>query len=309
MNDYMINNILVISLFTLLMGYPHAVSGAVVIDRIVAVVDREVVTESELDSRLFLETKGLSGPKGSAPQILRSIIENKMITQTAQRMGVRVTADELEQAVDEIVQRNKFPNREAFREAVLASSLTWEQYRSNLKAEITFVKLVGRAIEPDLFVSDEQVQDYYGRNPERFSQPDQIELEEILFPVSDTPSPEALEEVRGKAAAMQIAIQNGELPPSMEEGERKRLGVFKKGDLAAGLEQIVFNLDMGEVSPPVQTPEGFHLFMVTRKMAGAPLPFEKVQRAIMSLLVQEKKEMLTRQWLSQLQKQTFIEIK
>ncbi len=306
---YLCNPLLVAFLFILLLGHTHTAS-AVLIDRIVAVVDQEVVTQSEWDSRIFTETKNLPDKKDKeAPRILRSIIENKMIAQTAQRMGIRVTDDEVERALDEIEQRNRFPNREAFREAVLSSSLTWERYYADLKTEMTFIKLVGRAIEPDLSVSDEHAQDYYRQHPERFNQPDQIELEEILFPVSDTPSPEVLEEARGKAEAMRVAIQNEEASRSMQEGERKYLGLFKKGDLAAGLEQIVFNLNAGEVSPPVQTPEGFHLFIVTRKIAGAPLPFEKVQRAIRSLLTQEKKEMLTREWLSQLQKQIFIEVK
>ena len=290
---------------SVLVFHVHLALGTVTIDRIVAVVDQEIITQSEMDA----------SPLSSNPRRLTQIIESNVIAQTARRAGIAITPKQMEQALQEIERRNKFPDRESLRQAILAQPSSWEQYLSDLKMEMTAVALIQREIESDMFVTENAARDYYQQHLERFYQAEQIELRQILFPLPDDQEPASIESVRWMAEGVRREIENGASFDQMAErynvgkkGEAPLLRL-KKGDLVPGLEQIVFSLEINAVSHAIQTPAGFHLFKVIKKIAGEPQSFEEAYPAISSLLLQEKQGMLTRQWMGKLLKRTFIEVK
>ncbi len=320
---------------------PDVVLGAVLIDRIAAVVNQEVITQSDLST-----PAGGASPAGGATlpgalppakgeavavptasfetplrvrseeRLLKQAIESRLIFQTAQRLGVRLTDLEFERALKEIETRNQFQNRALFRQAVESSSLSWDRYLADLKAELTLIKLVGREIDPDLFVTFDETKAYYERFLEKF-QADQIELKQILFRRPSTGSNGFAEETRKRAEQVRLDIEKGipfdQMVERYSEGLERRqggsLGVFQRGGLQSDLEQMLFGLRAGEVSPVIKTQTGFHIFKVTRKITGPPLSFEEVRPKISTLLLKEKRETLTRLWFNKVLKQTFIEIK
>jgi len=304
-----------IGLFVL---HADCVLGAVLIDRIVAVVDSEVITQSELDRHLLDNNKnsekGKPASKLSNEEGLKRIIEGHVITQAARRAGVEITARQVEQALQEIERRNQFSSRESFRQAVLAQSSSWEQYLSDLKMEMTTVALIQRELESDLWVTQKELRDYYQQHLESFYQAEEVTLMQIVFYLPDNAEDRTIEALRSIAEEARRGIQDGAPFDQMAvrynaitKGEAPLLRL-KKGEGIPEIEQIVFKMEVGEVSPVVQTALGFHLFKVVKKTAGEPQRFEEASPAISSLLLREKQERLTREWMGKLLRRTFIEI-
>jgi len=295
------NKAFVSLIVTMLIMTTDALSGSVLIDRIVATVDQDVITESDLPVTDAKE------------QALKHAIENKIILQTAEREGIRISPSEFEQALEELEIRNHFPNREAFRQAVIGSSQSWERYLTDLKVEMTMMKLVRREIAPDLFITDAEIKSFYDSNPKKF-QREQVKIKQILFPIPQDATNETTEAMLKNATQAEGDIQHGISFEQMETmvlsngGAASELGVFKKGELSPEIESVIFNLGAGEVSKKVQTPIGFHIFKVTDKTSNRA-PLEEAHAEISEFLLKEKMETQSRVWLNGIKKRAVVEIK
>ena len=312
---------ILVGVLALLFGQASRASG-IVIDRILAVVDQEVITQSALDKRLLEERPKLPDgakdslspfPMPSNSRLVQRIIDTTLIAQTAQRMGITVTDRELDQALDDIQRNNGFPDREELRKAIEATSLTWDRYRADIRTEMTFLKVIQGVIASDLVAPEGEVEVYYRRHPEKFYQSDKIALDEIVLPLAQDASEEAAEEVGALAATVTALLLDGQqweqVAMNYKEARKNNLGRFKKGELIPGLEQIVFEMGVGDISAPVRAQDGFHLFIVTEKEPAGAQSLEEARPSIIPLVLHEKREELTRQGLSNIKKSAFIEIK
>jgi len=286
---------------------PNPAIALVLIDRIVATVDHEVITESDLQG-----TESVVG-NASRDQLLKQIIENKTILQAAEREGVRLSPAELEQALQELETRNHFPNREALRQAVAEASIPWDRYLFDLKAQMTMVKLMRREVEPDLFVTEAEIKSFYDSHPNKF-QREQVRLKQILFPIPKDATSEQIEAIQKNVTLVEGEIKNGTSFEQLETlaissfGEASELGLFKKGELSPAIDRVVFNLGIGEVSEKVQTPIGIHIFKVLDKISTMA-SIEETHTEIAEFLLKEKRETQVQAWLSRIQKRTLVEIK
>lgn len=301
--------------------------GAVVVDSVVAVVNREIITQSEIDTAaqtLQNEKKG-KGLNIDAPgrrpdterELLSRIIEKKLIIQEARKKGVRLTEPELEVALKDIEGRNQFPSRAAFQQAVMKEGLPWEKYLDDLRDQLTLLKLMNREVEVNILVGPEEVRAYYDAHPEQFKLPDQIRLRQILFRLPNGATGEQIAQVQEKVDRALATAREGEdfgrLAETFSEGaERKRqgdLGYFKKGDLAPDIEKVVFSLPPGGVSPVIRTDLGFHLFKVEEREGERRQPFEKVRQEVEERLLGDKREEARRKWLDEIWARSFVEVK
>jgi parvulin-like peptidyl-prolyl isomerase len=297
----------IIALLVIIAIDAHFASGAVLIDRIVATVNHEVVTESDLQAEAHL------GEPVPREQLLKQVIENKIILQAAEREGMRVSSLEFEEALQDLQARNRFATREAFRDEVIKADMSWEKYIADLKIQMTMMKLMRREIEPDLFVTDGEIKSFYDGNLKKF-QREQVRIKQILLPIPQDATSEAIDTILKNANQIESEIKNGTSFEQMETmaishgGEASDLGLFKKGELSPEIGRVVFNLGIGEVSETVQTAIGFHIFKVLDKI-GAMASLEESHAEISAFLLAEKRETQTRAWLSGIKKRTRVEIK
>jgi len=278
------NKIFFLLIIGLLILNSNFAIGSVLIDRIVATVDQEAITESDLQA------------SDSKEQALKQIIEHKIILQAAEKEGLRISPAEIEEALQDLQMRNRFATREELRQAVIGSSISWERYLADLKVQMTVMKLMRSEGASDLFVTEAEIKSFYDSNPEKF-QREQVRIKQILFPIS------AEGEIKSGASFEELekmAISNG--------GQVGELGVFKKGELSPEIDRVVFNLESGEVSDKVQTPIGFHIFKVTDKISNT-VSLEQAHAEVSEFLLKEKRETQSRAWLSGIKKRAVIEIK
>ena len=295
----------------------HADAG-ILVDRIVAVVGKDVVTQSDLD-RLLQSRKGFEKSKEKPDHwvILHQLIEERLIVHEAGKRGIRVSDEEIEFALKDIETRNNFPDRASFKQAVSMENIPWDQYVTNLKNQLLTLKLLSREINSKLKLSDEEIQAYYDSYSERFQLPDRVRIRQILLKFSPDTTDATKKTLRERAEKIYYDLHEGEdfiqlfrqHSASSAKNREGDLGFFRKGELAEKIEEAVFGLQEGEVSPPIENERGLHLFKVEEKETDRWIPFEKVRRDIEEKLLMEKRAALRKKWMDDLWEKSFVEIK
>jgi peptidyl-prolyl cis-trans isomerase SurA len=288
---------------------------AVVVDRVVAVVNKEIITQSELDESAKSRAQE---QKISREELLNRMIEKKLELQSARRKGIYVKDDELKVALEDIKQRNGFESDEALKRAVSNEGVSWESYLANLRDELTLFKLIGREVDANLLVTDEELKRYYETNKDAFLLPPRVRLRQIFLSAPSNASPEQVERVQKRVQEIEVLLKNegkdfARLAEEHGEGPERRaggeIGFFHRGELAPAIEQVVFELSEGEVSGVIRSPAGFHLLKVEERKAEDPKPFDQVRKQVEAEVVAKKREELRQKWVSELWTESYVEIK
>ena len=302
----------------------------VVLDRIVAIVNGEIITLSELEEAIARMRMGLSeldSPENDNPrnlsqtdphllerEVLNQLIERKLQIQLANKRGVTAEPEEVNQALDEIRQRNGFNTNKAFQETLTKNRLSLDQFKNDVRDHLVILKLANREVRSTILLDKEELLDHYKKHQDRYAQPDEIHLRQILLRI---PSPEAKEKVQKKAEELLSQLRNGtdfvSLATQVSEGPEARdggdLGFIKKGELLPYVEQSIFRLSPGEISDPIETLAGIHIFRVEEIRTGQISPFEEVEQEIREGLFQERSSALYGEWLQNLRDTAQVEIR
>lgn len=303
---------------------PAASGEGVVIDRVVAVANREIITQSELDQaeqamkrERSLSKEGEELPFSLKRDLLTQLIEKRLILQEAKKKGIKLSDSEMELAFRDIEERNHFPNRDAFKQAIAQENLSWEQYVKDLENQLLLLKLMNREIDSHIVLTTEEIQAYYDTHPEKFRLPEKIRLKQVLLRLPENPSKEEVEELRQKAEKILSEAKSGgdftRLVQEYSDGPERRqggdLGYFHKGELAQEIDQAVFGLKEETVTPVIKSSLGFHLFKIQEVKESGRQPFEKVKKEIEDQLLSDKREGLRKKWLEELWSRSFVEVK
>ena len=289
------------------------VAEAVVIDRVAAIVGNEVITQGDVDH--LAQREVVMNVKNPTPRemLLARLIDRKLILREAKRRGMRISDADVEAALDEIQARNHLPDRAALQQAVTQNgAFSWEDYLEDLKSQMALPRLVGGAIQ-DVNVTEDAVRAYYDAHPERFLEPEEVHLEQMLFRApapSDGPPQTEGTTAAARAQEAMRAAQAGEAFDALAKrlgAEWDHLGKFKAEDLAPEISRVVFALAAGEVSVPIETDLGWHLFQVTEKTPPQTQPFVDSARLIHDILIAEGHATAQDAWLKSLRETTHVQ--
>ena len=291
-------------------GIPGAASGSVVVDRVVAIVNDDLITMSDLQ-REALKTSESKNADNAL--LLEDMIDRKLQMAVAKRTGVDVTEKELTDAIADIMKRNSM-NSKQFEAALEKEGLTLEQYRAELKEQITLSRVFNKYIRTGLTVDDNELRAYYDRNAAEYSLPEEIRVRQVFIKLPDKASSTQVNAVREKAQAAYERAKKGEdfilLVREFSSAETAALdgdlGFMQRGHALPEIEQAARNMKPGELAGPIQTGAGFHIIRLEEVRAPVK-PFEKVKVEISSILFQQKMENTYRTWLQTLRSDAHIE--
>ncbi|MCX8042993.1 MAG: SurA N-terminal domain-containing protein [Desulfobacterota bacterium] len=180
-------------------------------------------------------------------------------------------------------------------------STYYEQHKDTFqepeKVKVQYLVFDPRDYEAGVVVSDAEVEEYYQSEPERFSEPHRVKARHILLKVEQNASPEQEQKIREKAEQVREQLLKGEdfarLAQKVSEDTASAaqggdLGYFKKGDMVKPFEQAAFSLKVGEISPLVRSPFGFHIIRVDDIKEAHVKPLEEVRESIRTELKKEK---------------------
>jgi peptidyl-prolyl cis-trans isomerase SurA len=251
------------------------------LDRIAAIVNDGVVLKSELDSQMDAVTKRLQEQKVELPsqsvlkqQVLDRLILQEIQAQHAKRVGLTVSDEQLNSALQEIASRNKIPF-DQLPTALEAQGVDYKQYRESMRRELTLNTLRQRDVIAHINVSPHELEQFLTRQQTTAAN-DEFNVSHILLSLPAAATPQQLEEITHKAQDLaaraakgedfaQLAIANSNSQTALDGGQ---LGWRKGTQLPQFILDLVTKMKPGEVSEPVRTPSGFHIVKLNERRSG-----------------------------------------
>lgn len=308
-------------------------SSADIVDRVVAVVNDEVITLSEVneEGKAMLQRMAETAPPDELADALRQVrqtvieklIEKKIMLQEAAKANITVSDDEVDAAFKRILERNATTS-DQFRNQLAQMGMTEAQFRENLRDQVLSSKLVNYEIRSKLIISEDRIIDYYDTHyTERVSEGGFYLLQiGISFAEEEggTADPavrrqKALaraEEIRSRALAgddfRELARKYSELPSAVDGGD---IGVLNKEDMSPSMLEAIMRTKPGEITDIIETPSGVQFFKVLSSQEGqiiTRVPFESVKDEIYDILYQQEVEAYFDEWLSRKKSQAYIKI-
>ncbi len=244
------------------------------LQRIAAVVNDQVVSMFDLAGRIRL-TIVSSGLEDSpeirtrlAPQILRTLIDEALEVQEAKRLNITVNSAEIEKAMARIAKQNDMTDTQ-FSNFLKQSGIPLSTLVAQIRAGLSWSKIVAEKIRPSIEIGDDQVQEYLDRLKASKDKPE-YRLQEIFLAV-DTPQQE--DDVRRTAERLSEQIKRGanftavarQFSQSATAAVGGDLGWVEEGALEPEIQRAVDQLKVGEISAPIRTVSGFHLILLREK--------------------------------------------
>ena len=251
------------------------------IDRIVAVVNDEVITESELNARLDEVSKRIAAQKIQAPpgnilkkQVLERAILEHLQAQMAQQMGIEAGSDKVDAALQNVAEQNHMSLPELYK-TVAHDGMSQDAFREQIRNQILIQQLVEREIGNRITVSDAEVENFLA-NSENLDGGTEYELSHILISLPEAATPEVIQRTRQHAedvlktlrqggAFDQAAVANSQGENALEGG---KLGWKKTGQLPTLFVNALKTMQPGDVSDLLRSPGGFHILKLQDKRGG-----------------------------------------
>ncbi len=291
-------------------------SGPVVIDRIAAVVNNEVITLSEVDGQLAGRSLSQADRTRLRREALDRLIEATLVSQEAARANITVTDQEVDAEMAAVREREKL-SEEEFVRALAQEGLTLPEYRNRLRDNIRRAKVVSRMVHGSLTIPDAKLREYYEEHKDLFTPPASIRLRLLLLPLEPGATEAERAVVRAEAQALRLRAVSGEpfeelvkahsKGPAADEGGD--LGTLQAGHLDPRFEAAVKGLKPGQISTPVAVESGVALLQLVERTGGEPEPFEKVRDRIYRTLYEQEFERALEAWIKELKTKAAIEVK
>ena len=323
------NKTVALALFTLLLSVclvnipvVEESYGAVLLDRVVATINDEVITWSELRKVIEHDGEGVlkgvsEGEREKKRKNIEKIHLNRMVDmklqiQEAGRLRIEVSDTEADSAVDEIKSKYNLTD-ETLRESLKKEGFTLEEYRKNLSDQILISKVVSMEVRPKVFVSESDIEKYYESNKEKYRDEEKVKIRQIFF--SNTDDELMREALLTRAEGVVKRIREGEdftkLAGEFSEDTNRDsggdLGYIKRGSVLNEVEEAAFVLKPGEVSEPFWSTAGLHIIMVEDIVGGVAV--EKIRGDIRNILFEESFRMKHNGWIKKLRESAYIEMK
>lgn len=298
----------------------YATSNEKQLDQIVAIVNDDVVTRTELNRGLTVIKLQLSQENMAQPpekvlekQVLDQLINKKLQQQLAKQAGINASDQELENAIQSLAKQNQISVNTLY-QRINNEGMTTSEYRNELRDQLTMQKLQQQEVVARIHITPEEVDSFLKSKVWQHSGSNEYHLEDILIPLSDTPSPEEIAKAKKHAQTLFEKINHGSNFEEAAQAESGDNNALKGGDLgwrklpeipSAFAEQLL-HMQTKDIAGPIQTPNGFHIIRLAGMRASASEQAAPDRKQIENLLLQRKFEEAVQNWVSKLRSQAFI---
>jgi peptidyl-prolyl cis-trans isomerase SurA len=252
------------------------------IDQVAAIVDNDVVMQSQLDQRIrevqqtiAKRGQGVPPPSALQSQVLDRLILENLQLQIGERSGIRITDEELNQAIGTIAQRNQM-SVEQFKAALVHDGLSYQSAREQVRREMIISRVRQRRVAERIQVSDQEVKNFLASDMGKAQFSEEFHLANILIPTPDSATSTQIQAAATKAKDLygklqqgadfgQMAIAASASESALEGGD---MGWRKAAQLPPPFGDMLGSMRAGEVTPPARTPGGFIILKLLEKRGG-----------------------------------------
>src|ERR1700739_87967 len=300
-----------------------------VVEEIIARVNNEIITRSELDKargsaaeEAQQDCSGRCTPEQLQVAVedrqkyaLRDLIDQSLLAQRGKDLGINVKPDVVKQ-LDEIRVKNNLKDMDDLEKAVTSQGVNWDDFKNNIENRLLTQEVIRREVGSHITIGHEDAMKYYEEHKKDFVRQEQVALRAIEIKTEGKKESE-IPELKAKAQKLHDRVKDGEdfgeLAKRFSDGSTAQqggfLGIYKRGELAKELEDIVFKMKKKEMTDVIETKQGFLILQVLEHYEEGEQPFEKVAEDIKEHLYSEKLEPALRDYLKTLREQSYVVVK
>ena len=312
-------SVLIVGVLAIAAAFPAVALGAKIVERIVARVNSEIVTERQFEqekqklrNQLAEQYSGADLEQQYQEQsknLLRDLIDQDLMVQKAKDLDIKVESDVVKR-LDEYRKDGRFATQEELQAEVERQGMVWEDFEDGIRRQILMQEVIGRAVGSRVVVTRQDCRKYYEAHKDEFVFPEGVHLAQILIS-NENRKPdeaqqranEALAEVKAGAKWSELVRKYSDQPKASEDGD---IGFFKAGTLSPALDAAIAKLDEGQTTDVIETKFGYVILKVLEKRKEGMAKFEDVEQRINSFLYNQQMQPALREFLRTLRKDSFI---
>ncbi len=299
-----------------------AFARAEVVDKVLAVVNDEVVTQREFD-RIFVPIKDAyeANFQGEELQqrldaarkgILDQLVDAKLVISLAKKKNVKIDEEELKKRISTI--KGYYSTEEEFLKALDDKGTNLTEFEKDVKEQMLAQEFVNQEVASKITVTPAEIEDIYNKNKERLVAPLREKLRSILIrkgegidaAAAKKKADDILAEIKKGADFATVATQKSEGPYAAEGGD---MGYVAPGQMIKEIDDVVFNMKPGEVSPVLDTAIGYHIFKAEDRQEARPMELAEVEEFLRAQIYRKKFEEALIKWIEEKKKNAYISYK
>jgi len=306
-------------IFFLLLSQDTLFSESSVVEKIIAVVNGEVILLSEIETTLSPLRKQLQAAyegeelvenlTRAREEILNKLIDTKVLLQEAKSRSIEVSPGEVRAMLENV--KKTFASEDKFKQALEEQKITLAKFSQRLENQLCIKRLVDQEVKLKVSVDIEEIRNYYETNRSEFFHETKYRIKHIL--IKDSPG----EEVEKKAQEVLAKIKQGEdfsmLAKEYSEDPNASsggdLGFLEEDKLIPEIREVIKALKVGEASDIIKTRLGYQIMKVEAVKEAQAKNFDEVKEQIRQNFFQEKFAEIYQKWLANLKENSYISIK
>ncbi|MFB4370641.1 MULTISPECIES: peptidylprolyl isomerase SurA [unclassified Pseudomonas] len=252
------------------------------LNRVVAIVDNDVIMQTQLDARVQEVQRTIAKRGGEVPpanvltqQVLDRLILENIQLQMGERAGIRISDEELNQAMATVAQRNSM-TMEQFRDALAKDGLSFNDARDQISREMIISRVRQRRVAERIQVTEQEVKNFLASDLGKMQLSEEFHLANIVIPIQEDASSDALQAAERRAQDIyqqahqggdfaKLAIANSASDTALDGGD---MGWRKAAQLPPPFDSMISAMSVGDVTEPIRTPGGFIILKVLEKRGG-----------------------------------------
>lgn len=304
---------------------PAPGSGALV-DRIIAVVNDDIITLSELENAFRPYRARIDATYGGPDKekviadgramILNTMIDGRLIEQWSKKAGIVVKDDEITGTIRDLLRRRNM-SMEEFTRLLERDGSSLDAYRQDMKQQMTRIRLLRRELKSKIIVGDDEIGEEYIKRRGEYEGTEAVRIKQILVPVPRNADGAARAGLEADAARIRQRLIQGEpfdlLAAQFSQGPAAAaggdIGFVEKGTLLPEVDAVAFRLAKDEISEVIVSPVGLHIIQVLDRRGAGVKSIGMIREEIKARLEEEKMEKSYEEWIAELRKKSHIEIR
>ena len=294
----------------------------VLLDEIVARINDQIITRRDLDHELFVvqsdvrrriqdRERAMRIWQTQKKHVLREMIDTRLLLQKAEELGVAPNVDDDVSAHLETMRKESgIPSLEAMDQAMRRQGLNLAQMRERLRQRFIQERLLGAMVYSRITLLTPEIQEYYDQNREQYTEPEEVELAEILFLTEGKEKNQVQSKAQGVLDRLQAGGSFEELAKEHSEGPTANrggsIGSFKRGSMQQVQEAAVTKLKAGESSDLIEADYGFQILKLLKRTPKRQLDLETVRGHVQQQLYVKKAAPQLKKYVEGLREESFI---
>lgn len=292
-----------------------ATQALAVEDAIVAIVEDEVITLKDLreyikKTYVNLVAQGMPSDKLEQMMLdleingLKRLIEDKLVLNRANELGLEINDKFVELRIDEI--KSKFATEQDFIDAIVANGATVTDIQNKILEQLKIKYVIEHEVRSKIYINPKEITEFYNAHAAKFQRKERVNLESIYIAFND-------DEVHARKKA-DLALKRLENNDNFKDvakdfSDAASIGVIERGQLLPVIEDAVFNLKPGDISPLVKIETGFYIFKLIENLPSEAATLEEVKDEIYDRIFDQKFRNSLSTWIAELKEDAYIEIK